>query len=88
MNGNPVSRSGSMQAGSRDSMMDFSCFLWIDISPGPEGINPLFLAISSLERVQQRQVYFSESLINSKGQKKDLCLPSLLGFYFYTCENY
>lgn len=47
LNGRPVSISGSVHAGRRDSIMAFSCFLCIDISPGPDGIKPLFLAIST-----------------------------------------
>lgn len=38
--------SGSVHAGRRESMMAFNCFLCMDISPGPDGIKPLFLAIS------------------------------------------
>lgn len=29
--------------------MTFRCFLWTDISPGPDGMKPLFLVISRIE---------------------------------------
>jgi len=52
LNGTPVSKSGDMHAGRRESIIAFSCFLWIDISVGPDGIIPLFLAISITEITQ------------------------------------
>lgn len=44
----PVFKSGCVHAGRRDSIIAFSCFLWMIISPGADGIRPLFLAISEV----------------------------------------
>jgi hypothetical protein len=49
LKGTPVSISGSVHAARRDSIMAFSCFLCMDISPGADGMKPLFLAISEIK---------------------------------------
>jgi len=54
LKGMPESRSGSLQAGSRENMISFICFRWIGISEGPEGKNPLFLTMSV--RIQKQYV--------------------------------
>lgn len=48
--GFPDFKSGSVHAGRRDSIIAFNCFLWIEISPGADGMRPLFLAISKDEK--------------------------------------
>lgn len=63
-----VSKSGSMHAGRRDSIIAFNCFLCFDISEGPEGMRPLFLAISTFQNThnfhfnQTQMKRFSDSL--------------------------
>lgn len=42
----PESKSGSLQAGSKEYIISFIWFLWAGISEGPDGKKPLFLTIS------------------------------------------
>jgi hypothetical protein len=46
-NGVPDGPSGLVHAGSKEFIIDLSCFFCIDISDRPEGRNPLFFTIST-----------------------------------------